>query len=84
MADERPAPRYVPPPPRLTPEQAEQILARQDRVGGRRRRKSVGMRQELLPLEVVSKGRFAKSEPTVYRGEDLDTPTYVRRGMALN
>ncbi len=84
VADERPAPRYVPPPPRLTPEQAEQILARQDRAGGRRRRKSVGMRQELLPLEVVSKGRFAKSEPTVYRGEDLDTPTYVRRGMALN
>jgi len=83
-SDERPAPRYIPPPPHLTPEQAEQILARQDRSGNRRRRNTAAMRQELLPLEVVSKGRFAKSEPTVYRGEDLDTPTYVRRGMALN
>jgi cell division protein FtsZ len=83
-ANDRPAPRYVPPPLQLTPEQAEQILARQERPGGRRRRRSAGMRQELLPLEVVSKGRFAKSEPTVYRGEDLDTPSYVRKGMALN
>lgn len=80
---ERPSPRYVAPPPDLTPEQAEQMLARQDPAGGRRRRK-VAMRQEMLPLEVVSKGRFAKSEPTIYRGEDLDTPTYIRRGMALN
>ena len=80
---DRPSPRYVAPPPELTPEQAEQMLARQDTAGGRRRRKAA-MRQEMLPLEVVSKGRFAKSEPTIYRGEDLDTPTYIRRGMALN
>ena len=80
---DRPSPRYVAPAPELTPEQAEQMLARQDTAGGRRRRKAA-MRQEMLPLEVVSKGRFAKSEPTIYRGEDLDTPTYIRRGMALN
>ena len=37
-----------------------------------------------LPLAIVSKGRFDKSEPTIYKGEDLDIPTYIRRGVALN
>jgi internalin A len=36
-----------------------------------------------LPLEIVSKGRFDKSEPTIVGGEDLDVPTYIRRGVAL-
>ena len=79
----RMAQRYVPPPPDLTPEEAQRLL------GGRRRgiagpRSKSKPQQGVLPLEVVSKGRFAKSEPTVHRGEDLDTPTYIRRGMALN
>ncbi len=42
------------------------------------------MRQGTLPLEIVSKGRFEKSEPTIYHGEDLDVPTYIRRGVPLN
>jgi cell division protein FtsZ len=42
------------------------------------------MRQGQLPLEIVSKGRFDKSEPTIHRGEDLDVPTYIRRGISLN
>ena len=37
-----------------------------------------------LPLEIISKGRFEKSEPTIHGGEDLDVPTYIRRGVALN
>jgi cell division protein FtsZ len=41
-------------------------------------------RQGLLPLDIVSKGRFERSEPTVYQGEDLDVPTYIRRGVPLN
>lgn len=81
---ERTGSRYVPPPPEITPEQAERLLSRQGKGHERRRRKQNGPRQEMLPLEVVSKGRFAKSEPTLHRGEDLDTPTYIRRGMALN
>jgi cell division protein FtsZ len=60
------------------------LLGRRGKAGGRRRRKAGGPKQEMLALEVVSKGRFAKSEPTLHRGEDLDTPTYIRRGMALN
>ena len=38
------------------------------------------MKQATLPLEIVSKGRFDKSEPTIHKGEDLDVPTYIRRG----
>jgi cell division protein FtsZ len=40
--------------------------------------------QSQLPLTIVSKGRFDKSEPTIHEGEDLDVPTYLRRGMAMN
>jgi cell division protein FtsZ len=83
-AVERAGSRYLPAPPELTPEQAEGLLGGRGKAGGRRRRKAGGPKQEMLALEVVSKGRFAKSEPTLHRGEDLDTPTYIRRGMALN
>jgi cell division protein FtsZ len=42
------------------------------------------MRQAQLPLEIFSRGRFEKSEPTIHHGQDLDVPTYIRRGVALN
>jgi len=75
--------RFIAPPPSLTPAETEQALERQH--GGKPARKVRSrMRQGMLPLEIVSKGRFEKSEPTVYQGEDLDVPTYIRRGVALN
>ena len=40
--------------------------------------------QTQLPLSIVSKGRFDKSEPTKHNGEDLDVPTFLRRGVSLN
>ena len=40
--------------------------------------------QTQLPLTIVSRGRFDKSEPTKHNGEDLDVPTFLRRGMSLN
>ena len=40
--------------------------------------------QTQLPLTIVSKGRFDKSEPTKHNGEDLDVPTFLRRGVPLN
>lgn len=40
--------------------------------------------QTQLPLTIVSKGRFDKSEPTKHNGEDLDVPTFIRRGMSMN
>ena len=52
----------------------------------RTRTRRVGAKpvQGQLPLTIISKGRFDKSEPTLHRGEDLDVPTFIRRGIALN
>ena len=36
-----------------------------------------------MQLDNISRGRFEKSEPTLYNGEDLDVPTYIRRGISL-
>jgi cell division protein FtsZ len=66
----------------LTSEQREQMVARH--AGGRGRKAGPKLRQAQLPLAIISKGRFDKSEPTIHKGEDLDIPTYVRRGVALN
>lgn len=78
----RPPSRCVPPPPSLTSEQREQLIAKH--AGARGRKGISKMRQAQLPLAIISKGRFDKSEPTIHKGEDLDLPTYVRRGIALN
>ena len=78
----RSASRFVPPAPALTPEQREQLLNKQG--GGRARKNLPRMRQGNLPLDIVNRGRFDKTEPTVHKGEDLDVPTYIRRGVALN
>ena len=77
---------YTPPAPTadaLTPECREDLIrvAAKEEPNRAKRRKIV---QELLPLEIVSKGRFEKSEPTIHKGEDLDQPTYIRRGAVLN
>jgi cell division protein FtsZ len=76
--------RFVPPAPELPSDQMQQLLARQGRGGSRSPKSASAMRQGQLPLEIVSKGRFDKSEPTIHKGEDLDVPTYIRRGVALN
>ncbi len=49
------------------------------KVRGRRRK----AKQQELQLRSVSKGRFEKSEPTLYGGEDLDVPTFIRRNLPL-
>jgi cell division protein FtsZ len=77
----RPASRFVAPPPPVTPEKTEQLLSGQS---ARQRKNASRMRQAQLPLEIISKGRFEKSEPTIHGGQDLDMPTYIRRGVALN
>ena len=77
---------YTPPAPpadALTPECREDLIrvAAKEEPNRTKRRKII---QELLPLEIVSKGRFEESEPTIHKGEDLDQPTYIRRGVVLN
>ena len=76
----RPPSRIVAPPPATTAENAEKLLQN----GARGKRKLPKMKQGQLPLEIISKGRFEKSEPTVHHGQDLDMPTYIRRNMPLN
>ncbi len=73
--------RCATPAPAFNLEQREQLLTRH---ASRPRKAASKMRQEQLPLAIISKGRFDKSEPTVHKGEDLDIPTFVRRGVALN
>ncbi len=80
----RPGSRFVPPPPALPPDQVQQMLARQGATRPGSRKALPRFRQAQLPLEIVSKGRFDKSEPTIHKGEDLDVPTYIRRGVSLN
>ena len=76
--------RFVPPPPAVPPERMAQLFKDHARSTGRTRKPSAKLRQGNLPLDIVSKGRFDKSEPTIHKGEDLDVPTYIRRGVALN
>jgi cell division protein FtsZ len=80
----RPPSRFVPPAPAMPPEKMQQMMSRQGSGHGRARKNASKMRQTQLPLEIISKGRFDKSEPTIHQGEDLDVPTYIRRGMCLN
>ncbi|MBI2929828.1 MAG: hypothetical protein HYY24_29565 [Verrucomicrobia bacterium] len=80
----RPVPRFVPPAPDLPPEKKEELLTQQQHRGKKSRKSGPRLKQSLLPLEIIHKGRFAKSEPTIHDGEDLDVPTYIRRGVPLN
>ena len=81
---ERPQSRIVPPPPEISTEDARKFYAAKTTGSGRSRRSQSKMSQGTLQLEIISKGRFDKSEPTIHKGEDLDVPTYLRRGVALN
>jgi cell division protein FtsZ len=80
----KPSSRLLPPPPSLPPEKVAQMLSQQTRGRSGPRRVVSKLRQTQLPLEIVSKGRFDRSEPTIHKGEDLDVPTYLRRGVPLN
>jgi cell division protein FtsZ len=73
--------RQTSPTPSLSLEQREHLTARHS---GRARRAGNKLLQTQLPLAIISKGRFDKSEPTIHKGEDLDIPTYIRRGVSLN
>jgi len=80
----RPRPGLVAPAPELDAEQTGKLLKRQAHDDSRIRKNLPQLLQGQLPLQIVSKGRFEKSEPTVHRGEDLDKPTYMRRSILLN
>ena len=55
--------------------------------GGKAARHGKGVpRPKTSPLGVgpSGRGRFANSEPTIYNGEDLDIPTFVRQNITLD
>ena len=79
--ESRTSSRFVAPPPTITPDNLQQLTAH---ASPRQRKQIEKMQQGTLDLRIVSKGRFDKSHPTIWRGEDLDEPTYLRRNLALN
>jgi len=68
----------VPPAPELTADLREQL---EGRLGRGRKRKVV---QTTFNFELVSRGRFEKTEATILHGQDLDIPTFLRRGVSMN
>lgn len=82
-ATPRPKSRLVPPPPEMSEEKKQELIKKSKGMNGSGPRLGK-FRQATLPLEIVSKGRFDKTEPTIHNGEDLDVPTYIRRGVGLN
>lgn len=79
----RPKSRLVPPPPEMSEEKKQELMKKSKGMNGAGPQLGK-FRQATLPLEIVSKGRFDKTEPTIHNGEDLDVPTYIRRGVGLN
>ncbi len=49
----------------------------------RRTKSPKPVKQEELPFEGGSRGRFENSSETIYNGENLDQPTFLRRRMAV-
>lgn len=45
--------------------------------------KAAAPQQEAFQFESISRGRFDKSEPTIIDGEDLDIPTFMRKGIRI-
>jgi len=43
-----------------------------------------GPRQEEMDFDKFTRGLFADSEPTSRAGEDLDIPTFIRKGIQLD
>ncbi len=74
------ATRFVPAAPHLDAEQRRRVL-------GRRGRGLLGRKQPqqlLIDFDVVAKSRFQDTEAQRVKGQNLDIPTFIRRGIALN
>ena len=52
--------------------------------GGGRRKRAGKATQTKLSLEATGRGRFKDVEPTILDGEDLDIPTFRRRGIVVD
>ena len=52
--------------------------------GGGRRRKRGAKGASSLGVGPSGRGRFNNAEPTIWHGEDLDVPTFIRHGINLD
>lgn len=68
----------------LIPDSTESAARPASTKNSRSRKAADRLRQTQLPLDIVNKSRFDKTEATILNGEDLDVPTFIRRGVALN
>jgi cell division protein FtsZ len=73
-----PEPGPVEPP--VSAEETEPEGGEKDRTSRFRKRKEL---QTKLKFDASGQSRFKDTEPTVLDGEDLDTPTYIRRGILI-
>lgn len=67
--------------PSLSEKQEEPPAERGAREGPAKRRKKA--MQTSLKLETSDRGRFKDIDPTFFGGEDLDVPTFLRRGLDI-
>lgn len=74
---------YIAPAPHLNAELKEEILKQKKRAGKRKEVKQIETLQEQLPLAIISRGRFEGTEESVYSGQDLDIPTFIRKGIVI-
>ncbi len=88
--DEETAPTATPQTPKTTPQAPKTIptipQAKLDSAPptSTTPRKTTGKQtQGTLDLDTQQRGRFDKSEPTIVAGEDLDIPTFMRKGIKL-
>jgi cell division protein FtsZ len=75
------APAHVPAKPQTEETAATEEAAKITSRG--RKRSGAATAQARLRLDAPVRGRFKDVEPTMLEGEDLDIPTYQRRGLAL-
>ncbi len=85
--DEETAPTATPQTPKTTPPAPKTIpQAKPDSApptSTTPRKTTAKQTQGTLDLDTQQRGRFDKSEPTIVAGEDLDIPTFMRKGIKL-
>lgn len=74
---------YIAPAPDMSAELKQEILKQKKRAGKRKEAKQIEALQEQLPLAIISRGRFEGSEESLYSGQDLDIPTFIRKGIDI-
>ncbi len=78
-----PVAQSTPKPSEELPSVKSQPILGETRTAKTKKPASTQQTQGVLDLETYQRGRFDKSEPTIVEGEDLDIPTFLRKGIKL-